>query len=136
MRAAGGAVWRHRPDGELEVVLVHRPSHDDWALPKGKPEPEESDLDAAIREVEEETAVRGRPGAELATIRYLDRDGRDKAVRYWAMEPLDEGARPPDEEIDQVQWLSLAEARARLTYPADQAVLDALEAALADGSAR
>jgi 8-oxo-dGTP pyrophosphatase MutT (NUDIX family) len=127
MRAAGGVVWRERAEGTVEVVLVHRPGHDDWSLPKGKAEPGEGDREAAVREVEEETGVRPRVGQVLATVRYLDRDGRRKAVRYWAMEPEVVGRHEPDHEIDQVEWLALPEARARLTYSADQAVLDALE---------
>ncbi|MGH9075326.1 MAG: NUDIX hydrolase [Acidimicrobiales bacterium] len=133
MRAAGGAVWRRRQDGDVEVVLVHRPGHDDWALPKGKAEGDEDDLACALREVEEETAVLGRAGPELPTVRYLDRDGREKVVRYWAMEPERVRAHQADDEIDQVEWLSLADARERMTYGADGVVLDGLESWLAGG---
>ncbi|MGH9064229.1 MAG: NUDIX hydrolase [Acidimicrobiales bacterium] len=125
MRAAGGAVWR-RSGGTIEVLLVHRPSHDDWSLPKGKADPGEDDLACALREVEEETAVRGRAGPELATVRYLDRDGRRKVVRYWAMEPASAGVHEPDDEIDEVSWLPLGAALRRMTYQADRAVLEAL----------
>lgn len=131
MAAAGGAVWRRRADGIIEVVLVHRPGHDDWSLPKGKAEAGEEDLACALREVEEETAMRCRLGPELGRVAYLDRDGRRKAVRYWAMVPLEIGIHQPDEEIDEVRWLPLAEARSWLTYETDGAVLDALEAFLA-----
>ena len=36
--AAGGVVWRRDIEGEIEVLLVHRPRYDDWSLPKGKQE--------------------------------------------------------------------------------------------------
>jgi 8-oxo-dGTP diphosphatase len=133
MRAAGGAVWQRRPGGRVEVVLVHRPGWDDWSLPKGKLEPGEDDLSCALREVEEETGVAVRPGPELPTIRYLDRDRRNKVVRYWAMEPVSVRPRTPDDEIDELRWLSLPDARATVTYESDREVLDALEEMLTEG---
>src|SRR5437660_9288690 len=85
VRAAGGVVWRRDDNGVVEVVLVHRPQYDDWSLPKGKLDPGESDEEAALREVEEETGLRGRLETELSSTRYKDRYGRDKIVRYWSM---------------------------------------------------
>ena len=57
IEAAGGVVMR---DGL--VALVHRPRYDDWTLPKGKLDPAESFEQAAVREVQEETGLRGRLG--------------------------------------------------------------------------
>ena len=84
IRAAGGAVWRRVPAG-VEVVLVHRPAYDDWALPKGKLEPGETDEEAALREVREETGLSCRLGTELPSTTYADGQGRPKVVRYWTM---------------------------------------------------
>ena len=88
VRAAGGVVVRHRDDGVVEILLVHRPAYDDWSFPKGKCEDGESEEDAAVREVEEETGLRCRLERELATTRYRDGRGRPKTVRYWLMTPL------------------------------------------------
>jgi 8-oxo-dGTP pyrophosphatase MutT (NUDIX family) len=84
VRAAGGVVWRRMPEG-VEVVLVHRPKYDDWALPKGKLEPGETDEEAALREVREETGLSCRLGTELPSTTYTDAQGRPKLVRYWSM---------------------------------------------------
>jgi 8-oxo-dGTP pyrophosphatase MutT (NUDIX family) len=84
VRAAGGAVWRRVPTG-VEVVLVHRPAYDDWAFAKGKLEPGETDEEAGVREVREETGLPCRLGAELPSTTYIDGQGRPKMVRYWAM---------------------------------------------------
>ncbi len=84
VRAGGGVVWRRVPAG-VEVVLVHRPAYNDWALPKGKLEAGETDEEAAVREVREETGLSCRLGTELPSTTYADAQGRSKIVRYWTM---------------------------------------------------
>src|ERR1700729_1560607 len=128
VQAAGGAVWRRSRDGSLEVVLVHRPRYDDWSLPKGKVDPGETDEQAAIREVREEASIDVRIGPELPTTTSADRSGKQKRVRYWAM-TVAGGDPAGDNEVDQAMWVPLDEARARLSYPRDLAVLDALSGA-------
>lgn len=120
VRAGGGVVWRRGPRG-LEVLLVHRPRYDDWSFPKGKADPGESDLQAALREVEEETGLRCAVAAELDPITYRDRNGRPKQVRYWLMEPV-EGEFVANPEVDEVRWLTVQDAHEWLTY-ADERVL-------------
>jgi len=126
VHAAGGVVWR-RHDGDLEVLLVHRPKYGDWSLPKGKLDRGESEADAARREVLEETGLRCELGPEVAVCRYLDGKGRRKQVRYWAM-TVAGGSFAVNDEVDAVRWLSLAGAGKRLTYRRDVDVLDAFAA--------
>ena len=126
--AAGGVVARPCAGGE-EVAVVHRPRYGDWSLPKGKLEPGESFEAAALREVEEETGLRCELGPELVSTSYRDRRDRPKRVRYWAMTPV-AGDFTPTDEVDEIRWLPLDEARALLTYERDAPVLDALERAV------
>lgn len=144
VRAAGGAVWHRDGDGVIRVLLVHRPRYDDWTLPKGKADPGESDLDTAIREVEEETGLRAAVGAELPAVRYEDHKGRDKVVRYWAMEltgadPAGPDSGPsfvPNDEVDSVRWCNVETARTLLSYARDRAVVDSLVSVAACGGSR
>ena len=122
VRAAGGAVVRPAPAGGLEVLLVHRPGHGDWTLPKGKAEPDETDEACALREVAEETGLRCVPGVELPSTAYRDRFGRPKAVRYWTM-TVAGGRFTPNDEVDEVRWLPVPDALRLLTYDGDRAVL-------------
>jgi 8-oxo-(d)GTP phosphatase len=150
IRAAGAVVWRPAAGADSDwddgdggqVVLVHRPKYDDWSLPKGKLEPAEHVLLAAVREVAEETALRVALGRRLPPVHYLA-SGAPKRVDYWAAtaeEPA--GAFAPNAEIDGLAWVA-AEAAARsqataspnaatggaaVTYPRDA---DTVAAALA-----
>lgn len=109
----------------VEVAIVHRPRYDDWSLPKGKLISGESEFEAALREVREETGYRARPGRSLGTVRYLKSSGglsRPKVVRYWAME-ASSGVFAPHEEVDGLRWIPLDEARKVLTHPTDREVM-------------
>jgi 8-oxo-dGTP pyrophosphatase MutT (NUDIX family) len=122
VRAAGGLLFRQRAEGPVEVVLVHRPAYDDWTFPKGKLDPGETDAEAAVREVEEETGLRSRPVRDLGTTSYHDSRGRPKTVRYWEMTPID-GVLGPANEIDEARWVPLDEAARMLTYARDRKLL-------------
>ena len=119
--AAGGVVER---DGS--ILLVHRPRYDDWTFPKGKLDPGESFEDAALREVEEETGLRCSLGRELPATRY-EVNGRPKLVRYWLMTPQSEPGFVPNDETDDLRWVTPDEARRLLTYDRDRDVLAALQ---------
>ena len=124
-------LWRHsRRDGDrnegIEVALVHRPRYDDWTLPKGKLNPGESDLAAALREIEEETGCTGSPGRYLGEVSYLkptDGEARPKVVRYWEFRATG-GSFSPTEEVDELRWLSPDGGKRLLTREADQSILD------------
>jgi 8-oxo-(d)GTP phosphatase len=123
--AAGGVVWRPRDDGpDLEILVVHRPRYDDWSLPKGKLDPGEHRLAAAVREVHEETGVRGAPQVRLRIVSYLTGEpGVEKSVEYWSMRRLVDEGHDPDAEVDVRQWIPLPSARDRLTYAHDRGVV-------------
>jgi 8-oxo-dGTP diphosphatase len=138
IRAAGGVLWRsaaNPTDGDgletglepgVEVAVVHRPRYDDWSLPKGKLAPGEPEVEGAVREVLEETGYRVRIGRALGETRYLKAVAgveRLKVVHWWAMR-AETGAFAPNDEIDDLRWLSLDAASAILTRDSDRVVLE------------
>ncbi len=110
-------VVREGKDGP-EIAVVHRPRYDDWSLPKGKLEEGESFEQGALREVEEETGLRCELGEELSATRYRDRKGRPKVVRYWRM-TVRKGSFKPNDEVDELLWLSPRKAMAKLDFEHD-----------------
>ncbi|MCO8271989.1 NUDIX hydrolase [Actinoplanes sp. TRM 88003] len=121
VRAAGGVLVRD--DGR--VCLVHRPRYDDWALPKGKLDPDEPPILGAAREVLEETGQPVRVRAALPSVSYKLPDGRPKTVDYWLMAAAGDGGPVQDtDEVDEIAWLTFDEAAARLTYADERVVLD------------
>ncbi|GAA1915621.1 NUDIX hydrolase [Nocardioides lentus] len=124
--AAAGAVVTRAGDDLPEVLLVHRPSYDDWSLPKGKVDPGEHPTRTAVREVEEETGLRVRLGPALRDQFYVvghGRGARTKVVHYFVarVEGDDDvtGYRR-GQEIDEVAWVPWLDALRLLTYPRDR----------------
>jgi 8-oxo-dGTP pyrophosphatase MutT (NUDIX family)/phosphohistidine phosphatase SixA len=130
IRAAGALLYTRRGDG-LAVTVIHRPRHDDWSFSKGKLEPGEHVLAAAVREVTEETGIRPVLGQPLGTERYPV-DGRPKRVDYWAAQVAEPPGAPfvPSDEVDALDWLTVPEAAARLSYLRDQQLLQRLVASV------
>ena len=122
--AAGGVVLR-TVSNNPEVLLIHRPLHGDWSFPKGKLDAGESLGKAACREVREETGLACKRLARLPMVRYRDARGRQKAVVYWTMQPV-EGEFEPNSEVDVVGWFDLVSAHNLLTYHHDVALLDSV----------
>ena len=118
MRAAGAVLWRPAGRG-AQVAVVHRPKFDDWSFAKGKVEPGEHVLLAAVREVAEETGLRVTLGRRLPEVRYRTA-GAVKRVDYWvASTAVSAAGFAANNEIDQLVWLPASRAGARLSYQRD-----------------
>lgn len=128
-------MWRRRPPrnpedakDRVEVLLVHRPGYDDWTFPKGKPDKGESLPVTAVREIQEETGYTVRLGHPLPETMYRVKGGM-KRVSYWVARPVGKPAEfKPNDEIDEVRWVRVKEARKLLTYDHDRILLKAFTA--------
>lgn len=115
IQAAGGIIWK-KEGTEKKLAVVHRHKHNDWSLPKGKVDPGESWKKAALREVLEETGYVGNLKKYAGSISYL-LDGKPKIVLFWHMDAKTEDLEKMNGEVDEVRWLTVAEASKILDYP-------------------
>jgi 8-oxo-dGTP diphosphatase len=120
IHAAGGIVVR---SGARPLIAVVQRSKDDrWVLPRGKLKRTESPLAGARREVVEETGHRVKVREFLGAITYHAR-GRPKVVAFWRMQAAARPSRDLMKDIAAVEWLPLAAAIRRLSYPLERLFL-------------
>jgi 8-oxo-dGTP diphosphatase len=124
--SAGGVVVRDR---EVAVIVPIKRAHDGsrvLALPKGHFSPGESALQAAEREVREETGIEVEPVRELGEARYsYRRRGRTigKSVKFFLFSYLGGDIADHDEEVEEVRWIDLHEAQHALTHAAEREIV-------------
>lgn len=129
-----------RTAGPARVALIGRLDRRGrllWSLPKGHLEAGESAEDAAIREVEEETGIRGRVLAPLGTIDYwfVAEDRRiHKTVHHYLLEAAGGELSDTDVEVDEVAWVPIGELGDRLAYAGERRLAETAADLLADSA--
>jgi 8-oxo-dGTP pyrophosphatase MutT (NUDIX family) len=119
--SAGGVVvrrFRGRP-----FVAVVRVRDDVLALPKGHPDGNESAVDAARREVQEEAGVEAEPVEKLGDVRYWywrDGDRVLKIVSFFLFRWRSGSVRDHDREVEEAGWIPLEDAPERLRYKGER----------------
>jgi 8-oxo-dGTP pyrophosphatase MutT (NUDIX family) len=118
----GGVVVR----GDDVMVIVPRGRRRVLGLPKGGPNPGESPEQTAAREVREETGVTATVRERLGQVDYTYRRGGrpiDKTVHFYLCEYEDGDTADHDHEVEDARWMPLVDARRRLTYPGERAMI-------------
>jgi 8-oxo-dGTP pyrophosphatase MutT (NUDIX family) len=119
--SAGGVVVR-RFRGKPFLCAV-RPRADVLALPKGHPDPGESAIEAATREVREETGLVAEPEEKLGDVRYWyvwKGERILKIVSFFLFRYRSGSVRDHDHEVESAEWIPLAEAPSRLAYKGER----------------
>jgi 8-oxo-dGTP pyrophosphatase MutT (NUDIX family) len=126
--SAGGVVVR----GEEVVVIVPTRRASDGskvvALPKGHIDPGETPLQAAVREVREETGIVAEPVAELGETRYWYRRGGQtipKSVSFYLFRYVEGDTADHDDEVERAWWIGLQEAQRELSHAAERKIVAA-----------
>jgi 8-oxo-dGTP pyrophosphatase MutT (NUDIX family) len=131
--SAGGVVVR---DDQVIAIVPTRRAADGsrvLALPKGHVDPGETPLEAAEREVREETGVVAEPVCELGETRYwYRRDGRTigKTVTFYLFKYIEGDTDDHDDEVEEARWMPLSEARKQLTHAAEREMVELAVACL------
>ena len=110
-----------------------------WALPKGVIDAGESAAETALREVAEETGVRGRLLEKLGDIRYVytwEGERVFKVVSFYLVRysrgRLGDLPAEHRHEVAEVRWLPLTEASKLLSYKGEREMAERALASLAD----
>ena len=121
--AAGAVLWRGdlADPQSVEVACIHRPHYDDWSLAKGKVDPGESLVAAAVREIKEETGFDVRLGKLIGKTVYPVKN-TTKVVYYWTGQVIG-GEFVPNGEVDEIRWLTVDAAKELMSYDLDRQVL-------------
>ena len=124
--SAGGVVVR----GEEMVAIVPTRRAADGsrvlALPKGHVDPGETPVQAAQREVREETGILAEPVRELGETRYwYRRAGRTigKEVQFFLFRHTGGDVADHDDEVEEVRWIPLEQAVRELSHAAEREIV-------------
>jgi 8-oxo-dGTP pyrophosphatase MutT (NUDIX family) len=119
----GGVVVR----GDEVIVIVPRGRRRILGLPKGGANAGERPEETAAREVREETGITVTVRERLGQVDYTYRRGGRliaKTVHFYLCEFEDGDTADHDHEVDDARWMPLADARHRLSYPGERAMID------------
>lgn len=136
--SAGGLVIDRREWDAARAALIGRTDRRGrllWSLPKGHVEAGETNEDAAVREVAEETGITGRVVAPLGTIDFwFVADGRriHKTVHHFLLLALDGELSDADVEVEQVEWVPVGELTDRLAYADERRLVQLVPGLLAE----
>lgn len=116
--SAGGIVVRDF-DGEKKVLVTQHSGHHGWDFPKGHVEKGEKSVDAAIREVEEETGVKAEVVEKVGDTKYFYYEEKEKVFKtvvYFLMKYVEEGEATTAWEVSAKEWLPVDEVEEKLTF--------------------
>jgi 8-oxo-dGTP pyrophosphatase MutT (NUDIX family) len=121
--SAGGVVVHE--NHVLAIVPTRRAADGSivLALPKGHLDEGETAVQAATREVREETGVTGELVGELGEVRYWymrDRRRVAKCVHFFLFRYVSGDLDDHDDEVLEARWIGLGEAQEALTYPGER----------------
>jgi ADP-ribose pyrophosphatase YjhB (NUDIX family) len=131
VQIAGGVVW----NPALGVVVVNQ-NNDSWSLPKGHVEAGETHLEAAIREIEEETGITKENLQFISSLGTYERSQikRDedqptemRTITMFLFTTNKETLRPIDHENPEAQWVPINDVYSLLTHPKDKEFYDSIK---------
>jgi 8-oxo-dGTP pyrophosphatase MutT (NUDIX family) len=127
--SAGGVVYRRNDDGTIEILLASRRTRRGdlaWGLAKGGLEAGETNEDAAIREVREETGIVAEIEGSLGETKYFYvwEDVRiRKTVHFFLMRATGGDSDDRDDEMEEIRWFPMERALKRAAYRGEREML-------------
>lgn len=136
--SSGGIIYR-KQGRRVEVALIvrgeappfrkkRRDEGKVFCLPKGKIEKPETPQETALREVEEETGLKGKIEKEIGKINYWFYSKEEKTrifktVYFYLLKYESGSPEGHDFEVEEVKWLPIDEALKIMTYPTERKMM-------------
>ena len=124
--SAGGIVFKDNQVLLISNAAMRDPKKAYWGFPKGHIEQGEKGIEAAVREVKEETGIEAVVLEKLGESKYVFTKNDEKIfkiVPYFLMEYVSGELKKQDLEILEVMWVDPEEALKRLSFSQDKAFL-------------
>ena len=102
------------------LLLIRRanpPAQGTWSVPGGRVEPGETDEDAVVRELLEETGVRGMVEREVGAIERAAPGGGTYVIRDFQLSVDGAGEPTAGDDAAEAAWFTPAQVRALETSP-------------------
>lgn len=125
--SSGGVIFR-RHNNVIEIAMVAIKSGNVWCLPKGLIDKGEIPEKTALREVSEETGLKGRIIEKLGEITYWyyiknDNAKCRKTVHFFLMEYESGDIANHDWEVDTVSWFMIDDALKQAKYKGEREII-------------
>lgn len=132
--SAGGVVFK-QDENNIKVIIATRQKNKIYCLPKGHIEANESEEQAALREVKEEAGVTAKIIAKIGKISYWFYSKEENArifknVHFYLMQYLNGSVSNHDAELEEVNWVDINEANNLLTYKSEKEMMQKAQAQL------
>ncbi len=126
--SAGGVIYKPSPGG-ARVALISVKGGKIWTLPKGTIDKGEGIEETALREVAEETGLKGELAGNLGEITYWYYPQPEglrckKTVYFFLMKYISGSTEDHDLEVDEAAWFPIAEAAGAVSYKGDKEILE------------
>jgi 8-oxo-dGTP pyrophosphatase MutT (NUDIX family) len=128
--SAGGVTFRRR-GSRIEVALISVGDEGRWQLPKGLVDKGESNEDAAMREVREETGLETEMVAPLDKVEYWyysttrgERVRFHKFVHFYLLRYKSGNVNDHDHEVNEARWVEVDEAREMLAFKSEKKIIE------------
>lgn len=121
--SSGAVVYEIFDDSVKFLIVKHKLGH--FSFPKGHIEDRESEIDAAVREVSEETGILINIDLNFKRVNtYCPSKNIVKDVIYFVGNKVSGYIKAQETEISNVFWFDYTQARDILTYESDKKILD------------
>ena len=129
VKSCGAIIFRREDDKVYYLLVRHVGESDYWGFVKGIVEDDETEIDTAVREIQEETGIEDLKFKDCfrGTERYSPEEGVTKDAVYFLAETSEKEIRLALEELDKYEWLEFEDALERLKHPSQEELLKKAE---------